>query len=92
MSLLINGLDVWVQKFLLAQYGNDKSGLGKSSIKPVISDQEWMAFYQSFDDWFDFLKKALECVGSPLRDSIDLDINDQEALSVKDPSTPSSEM
>lgn len=71
MIVLINGMDVWVQKLLYAQYSaaTNKDTKKENNNKGKLGEQEWMAMYQSFDEWFSSLAKTLKSIGNPLKDS-----------------------
>lgn len=95
MSTLINGVDVWVQKLLSAQYITKASTVGKNESRlgggggnrNKLGEQEWNAFMQSIDDWLANVSKILECVGGPLKEYIESSHSDEATPAPTDEAT-----
>jgi hypothetical protein len=62
---LNNGLDVWSVKFHTFVTQKD------SKTQQKIFDSEWLAFYQSLDEWMEIIKKGTPLVGSIVKEQED---------------------
>lgn len=71
MILFNNGLEIWQQRLELAAAssgGGGEKATKSENNKLKLTDADWLVFYQSFDEWFEYLKRGLMSVGNPLKD------------------------